>query len=38
VLAGEILSGLTAAFAVSPLNVVIDKSVVLYANGKSNLW
>lgn len=32
------MAGSTAAFAVSPLNVVVDKSVIEYTSGKGGLW
>jgi len=35
----EIIAGACAGFSVSPLNVVVDKSVMQYANNSSlNLW
>jgi hypothetical protein len=35
----EIIAGACAAFSVSPLNVVVDKSVMQYAKNSSlNLW
>ena len=35
----EVLAGLCSGFMVSPLNVVVDKSVVEFANGKgSSIW
>jgi hypothetical protein len=34
----EVIAGLFSGLLVSPLNVVVDKSVILYANGTSPLW
>ena len=35
----DILAGLATGFAVSPLNTVVDKSVMEYANRKfSSIW
>lgn len=34
----EVVAGAISAFAVSPLNVVVDKSVIEYTSGKAGLW
>jgi hypothetical protein len=34
----EVFSGLVSGFSVSPLNVVVDKSIIEYTSGKGKLW
>jgi hypothetical protein len=38
ILGAETLAGICTAFLVTPLNVVVDKSVILYSNGTAELW
>ena len=37
-LLSEVFAGLCSGFAVSPLNVVVDKSVIEYTSGQGNMW